>query len=209
MRVARTKQGAMRVALTMVVAVLAVLAEPVLGETQLLTGKTVTTSRNGVDVSAIVDGAFSEGSPSAAIFNDNNDNKIEEGAANPWVQIDFGEGNQATIGDVRRVRRRDGESGTKPRRVDAAVGGGDGGGVDAARERRGARREGREAVRRRRGGGVGRRRGGARRRLDDGARRRSRGQPFGVVDARRSGHPARGDARHGGDARGREYPNRS
>jgi hypothetical protein len=34
MRVARTKQGAMRVALTMVVAVLAVLAEPVLGETK-------------------------------------------------------------------------------------------------------------------------------------------------------------------------------
>ena len=35
-----------------------------------------------------------------AIFNDNNDNHIEAGAANPWVQIDFGEGNQATIGDV-------------------------------------------------------------------------------------------------------------
>ena len=61
----------MRVALTMVVAVLAVLAEPVLGETQLLTDVTVTTSRNGVDGSAIVDGAFSQGSPSVAIFNDN------------------------------------------------------------------------------------------------------------------------------------------
>ena len=100
MRVARTKQGAMRVALTMVVAVLAVLAEPVLGETQLLTGKTVTTSRNGVDVSAIVDNTFSPGSPSVAIFNDNNEQQIEAGEANPWVQIDFREGNQATIGDV-------------------------------------------------------------------------------------------------------------
>ena len=39
MRGARTKQGAMRVALTTVVAVLAVLAEPVLGATQPLTGK--------------------------------------------------------------------------------------------------------------------------------------------------------------------------
>ena len=37
---------------------------------------------------------------SAAIFNDNNENQIEAGEANPWVQIDFGEGNQATIGDV-------------------------------------------------------------------------------------------------------------
>ena len=45
MRGARTKQGAMRVALTTVVAVLAVLAEPVLGATQPLTGKTVTTSK--------------------------------------------------------------------------------------------------------------------------------------------------------------------
>ena len=90
----------MRVALTMVVAVLAVLAEPVLGETQPLTGTAVTTSKNGLDGSAIVDGAFSLGSTSVAIFNDNNDNYIEAGAANPWVQIDFGEGNQATIGDV-------------------------------------------------------------------------------------------------------------
>ena len=47
-----------------------------------------------------MDGAFSQGSPSAAIFNDNNENQIEAGEANPWVQIDFGEGNQATIGDV-------------------------------------------------------------------------------------------------------------
>ena len=35
-----------------------------------------------------------------AIFNDNNDNYIEAGENNPWVQIDFGEGFQATIGDV-------------------------------------------------------------------------------------------------------------
>ena len=103
MRVARTKQGAMRVALTMVVAVLAVLAEPVLGETQPLTGVTVTTSRNSVNqegtFTAIVDGIFERGSPSVAIFNDNSDNKSRP-ANNPWVQIDFGEGNQATIGDV-------------------------------------------------------------------------------------------------------------
>ena len=105
MRGARTKQGAMRVALTTVVAVLAVLAEPVLGETQPLTGKTVTTSKNSVNqdealLQAIVDGVFAPGSPSTAIFNDNSDEQIEAGEANPWVQIDFGEGNQATIGDV-------------------------------------------------------------------------------------------------------------
>ena len=47
MRGARTKQGAMRVALTTVVAVLAVLAEPVLGETQPLIGKTVTARVDG------------------------------------------------------------------------------------------------------------------------------------------------------------------
>ena len=100
MRVARTKQGAMRVALTTVVAVLAVLAEPVLGETRPLTDVTVTTSKNGLDGSAIVDGTFALGSTSVAIFNDDNENQIEAGADNPWVQIDFGEGNQATIGDV-------------------------------------------------------------------------------------------------------------
>ena len=100
MRVARTKQGAMRVALTTVVAVFAVLAEPVLGETRPLTDVTVTTSKNGLDGSAIVDGASELGSTSVAIFNDNNENQIEAGADNPWVQIDFGEGNQATIGDV-------------------------------------------------------------------------------------------------------------
>lgn len=84
MRVARTKQGTMRVALTMVVAVLAVLAEPALGETgetQPLTGKTVTTSIGNLDGSAIVDG---DDSTSVAIMNGNN------GAAFPWVQIDLG-----------------------------------------------------------------------------------------------------------------------
>ena len=85
MRVARTKQGAMRVALTMVVAVLAVLAEPVLGETQLLTDKAaVTTSISNLDGSAIVDGNFALASTSVAIMNGNN------GATNPWVQIDLG-----------------------------------------------------------------------------------------------------------------------
>ena len=34
-----------------------------------------------------------------AIFNDNSDNQILTGADNPWVQIDFGEGKQATIGE--------------------------------------------------------------------------------------------------------------
>ena len=87
MRGARTKQGAMRVALTTVVAVLAVLAEPVLGETgatQRLTGKTVTTSIASLDGSAIVDGEIAPDSTSVAIMNGNN------GAANPWVQIDLG-----------------------------------------------------------------------------------------------------------------------
>ena len=84
MRVARTKQGAMRVALTMVVAVLAVLAEPVLGETRLLTRKAVTTSIRNLDGSAIVDGEIAPDSTSVAIMNGNN------GAANPWVQIDLG-----------------------------------------------------------------------------------------------------------------------
>ena len=59
MRGARTKQGAMRVALTTVVAVLAVLAEPVLGETQPLIGKTVTArvAGSGSNVEAnVVDG---------------------------------------------------------------------------------------------------------------------------------------------------------
>ena len=89
MRGARTKQGAMRVALTTVVAVLAVLAEPVLGETgatQPLTGKTVTTSIASLDGSAIVDGMIAPApeSTSVAIMNGNN------GAANPWVQIDLG-----------------------------------------------------------------------------------------------------------------------
>ena len=87
MRGARTKQGAMRVALTTVVAVLAVLAEPVLGETgatQPLTGKIVTTSIASLDGSAIVDGEIAPDSTSVAIMNGNN------GAANPWVQIDLG-----------------------------------------------------------------------------------------------------------------------
>ena len=89
MRGARTKQGAMRVALTTVVAVLAVLAEPVLGETgatQPLTGKIVTTSIASLDGSAIVDGMIAPApeSTSVAIMNGNN------GAANPWVQIDLG-----------------------------------------------------------------------------------------------------------------------
>ena len=87
MRGARTKQGAMRVALTTVVAVLAVLAEPVLGETgatQPLTGKIVTTSIASLDGSAIVDGEIAPDSISVAIMNGNN------GAANPWVQIDLG-----------------------------------------------------------------------------------------------------------------------
>ena len=84
MRGARTKQGAMHVALTTVVAVLAVLAEPVLGETQPLTGKAVTTSIASLDGSAIVDGEIAPDSTSVAIMNGNN------GAANPWVQIDLG-----------------------------------------------------------------------------------------------------------------------
>ena len=93
MRGARTKQGAMRVALTTVVAVLAVLAEPVLGETgatQPLTGKTVTArvagSGNNVEAN-VVDG---ETGGNKDFYVGAIDKNVHQAQLNPWVQIDLG-----------------------------------------------------------------------------------------------------------------------
>ena len=94
MRGARTKQGAMRVALTTVVAVLAVLAEPVLGETQPLIGKTVTArvdgSGNNVERN-VVDGKTGDNKDfyvGAIVKNKGVD--VHQAQLNPWVQIDLG-----------------------------------------------------------------------------------------------------------------------
>ena len=97
MRGARTKQGAMRVALTTVVAVLAVLAEPVLGETQPLIGKTVTArvdgsgnnvERNVVDGDKDTTGAKKDFYVGAIVKNKGVD--VHQAQPNPWVQIDLG-----------------------------------------------------------------------------------------------------------------------
>ena len=97
MRGARTKQGAMRVALTTVVAVLAVLAEPVLGETQPLIGKTVTArvdgsgnnvERNVVDGDKDTTGAKKDFYVGAIVKNTGVD--VHQAQPNPWVQIDLG-----------------------------------------------------------------------------------------------------------------------
>ena len=97
MRGARTKQGAMRVALTTVVAVLAVLAEPVLGETQPLIGKTVTArvagsgnnvERNVVDGDKDTTGAKKDFYVGAIVKNKGVD--VHQAQLNPWVQIDLG-----------------------------------------------------------------------------------------------------------------------
>ena len=92
MRVARTKQGAMRVALTMVVAVLAVLAEPVLGETKPLTDKAVTArvagSGNNVERN-VVDGVDNKDFYVGAIVKTRGVD-VHQAQLNPWVQIDLG-----------------------------------------------------------------------------------------------------------------------
>jgi len=93
MRVARTKQGAMRVALTMVVAVLAVLAEPVLGETRLLTDKAVTArvagSGSNVETSVVDGDKDTRGSKKDFYVGAISGNE-RKAQLNPWVQIDLG-----------------------------------------------------------------------------------------------------------------------
>ena len=97
MRGASRRAGGMRVALTIVVAGLAVLAEPVSGATESLKDYkgTVTTSYAELPNDQKNYIADDKVENAAAIFAD-----AADGADNPWVQIDFGEGEAKTIGDV-------------------------------------------------------------------------------------------------------------
>ena len=90
MRVARTKQGAMRVALTMVVAVLAVLAEPVLGETQLLTDTARVTARVAGSGSNVETNVVDGDNAKKDFYVGAIDKNVHQAQLNPWVQIDLG-----------------------------------------------------------------------------------------------------------------------
>ena len=90
MRVARTKQGAMRVALTMVVAVLAVLAEPVLGETQLVTDTARVTARVAGSGSNVETNVVDGDNAKKDFYVGAIDKNVHQAQLNPWVQIDLG-----------------------------------------------------------------------------------------------------------------------
>ena len=102
MRGASRRAGGMRVALTIVVAVLAVLAEPVSGATESLNGLTVTSRIAGSGnnrETIVVDGnsAFT-GAESDTFYAGEVKGKKYEAQLNPWVQIDLG--GTKTIGSI-------------------------------------------------------------------------------------------------------------
>ena len=102
MRGASRRAGVMRVALTIVVAVLAVLAEPVSGATASLNGLTVTSRIAGSGnnrETIVVDGnsAFT-GAESDTFYAGEVNGKKYEAQLNPWVQIDLG--GTKTIGSI-------------------------------------------------------------------------------------------------------------
>lgn len=99
MRGASRRAGGMRVALTIVVAVLAVLAEPVSGATESLNGLTVTSriagSGNNRETD-VVDG--NSAAESATFYAGEVKGNKYEAQLNPWVQIDLG--GTKTIGSI-------------------------------------------------------------------------------------------------------------
>ena len=99
MRGASRRAGGMRVALTIVVAVLAVLAEPVSGATASLNGLTVTSriagSGNNRETDVVDGNSVAE---SATFYAGEVTGKKYEAQLNPWVQIDLG--GTKTIGSI-------------------------------------------------------------------------------------------------------------